>query len=95
MDAWIGSGVQAPEIPRTERGGSMDGIDLQVLTFAGQETRPVPHPRALLPEEVCVGRSAIENGLNKGTGKSDSSEGQMPSWETGNRRQRLRPQRQT
>ena len=53
MDAWIGSGVQVPEIPCTERVGSMDGIGLQVLTFAGQGTRPVAHPSALLPEQVC------------------------------------------
>ena len=54
MDGWIGSGVQAPEIPRTERVGSMDGIGPQVLTFAGQGTRPVVHPLALPPKQVCV-----------------------------------------
>ena len=53
MHAWIGSGLQAPEIPRTERVGSMDWIGLQVVTFAGQGTRPVAHPSALLPEQVC------------------------------------------
>ena len=53
MDAWISSGLHAPEILCTERAGSMDGIGLQVLTFAGQGTRPVAHPSALLPEQVC------------------------------------------
>ena len=72
MDTWIGSGVQAPEIPRNERVESMDGMGLQVLTFASRGTRPVAHPSALLPEQAC-GRSAIEKGLSKGTDRSDSS----------------------
>ena len=58
MDAWIGSGVQAPKSPRPERVGSMDGIGLRVLTFAGQGTRPVAHPSERLPEEV---RGTVRN----------------------------------
>ena len=42
----------APEIPGTERVGSMDGIGLQVLTFARKETRPAAHPSAFLPEPI-------------------------------------------
>ena len=53
MVAWIGSGVQISEIPRTERVGSMDGIGLQVLTLAGQGIHPVAHSSALLAEPVC------------------------------------------
>ena len=94
MDAWIGSGVQAPEIPRTEPVGSMDGIGLQVLTIAGRELAPSPICRRFSPNR-SVGRSAIENGLSQGMDKSDSGEGQTPSWETGNHLRRLRPQRQT